>query len=99
MAVGSVSGYSFPIGSTLSASELYPAKKVNSTEIDKSDFLKLLVAQLKNQDPTNPVKNEDFVAQLATFSSLEQLVAIKAAVNMLAGITTDENQDSTNFSN
>ncbi|HED65191.1 MAG TPA: flagellar biosynthesis protein FlgD [Planctomycetes bacterium] len=41
--------------------------------VDQGQFLDLFVAQLRNQDPINPVKNEDFVAQLATFSQLDQL--------------------------
>lgn len=43
------------------------------TELDKNAFLNLLIAQLKNQDPLNPMKDQEFIAQLATFSSLEQV--------------------------
>jgi len=41
-------------------------------EMGKEDFLKLLVAQMENQDPLNPSSNEDMVMQLAQFSSIEQ---------------------------
>ena len=52
--------------------------------VGKDEFLQLLVAQLQHQDPLNPVKNEQFVAQLATFSSLEQLISINEAVTKMA---------------
>ncbi len=51
--------------------------------VGKDEFLKLLVAQLQNQDPLSPLKNEEFVAQLATFSSLEQLIAINKGVTAI----------------
>ena len=49
-------------------------------DLGKEAFLKLLTVQLKNQDPLSPVKNADFVAELAQFSSLEQLQNINATL-------------------
>ncbi len=48
------------------------------TTLGKDDFLRILVTQLRNQDPINPVKGEEFAAQLAQFSSVEQLQNINA---------------------
>lgn len=51
-----------------------------SSELGKDAFLTLLTTQLQYQDPSSPVKNEDFVAQLAQFSSLEQLSSLNATL-------------------
>ncbi len=47
------------------------------SEDQKSQFLQLLIAQLKGQDPMNPMEGTEFVTQLAQFSSLEELISIR----------------------
>jgi len=47
-------------------------------------FLQLLVAQLQNQDPTQPVQGTEFVTQLATFSNVEQTLALRQDADALS---------------
>lgn len=51
--------------------------------LGKDDFLKLLITQLSSQDPTNPVKDQDFIAQMAQFSSLEQMNNISTGIQKM----------------
>lgn len=66
----------FPIESigTSSTSDLTSGNDA----IDKDEFMNLLVAQLQNQDPLNPMDNSEFTAQMAQFASLEQLQTINS---------------------
>ncbi|MCA9421223.1 MAG: flagellar hook assembly protein FlgD [Nitrospira sp.] len=55
-------------------------------------FLRLLVTQLQSQDPTNPVQNEDFVAQLAQFTTLEQTTGTNKLLEQLIGQDSQRTQ-------
>ncbi|MDP3895218.1 MAG: flagellar hook assembly protein FlgD [Mesorhizobium sp.] len=55
----------------------------SKTSVDYQSFLKLLVAEMKNQDPTNPMESTDYVAQLATFSQVEQSVQTNTKLDQL----------------
>jgi len=56
------------------------------TELDKDDFLKILVTQLQHQDPTAPMEDREFIAQMAQFSSLEQMTNMSANFQKIAGM-------------
>jgi flagellar basal-body rod modification protein FlgD len=59
------------------------SKERKGNNLGKDEFLKILLAQLSNQDPLNPMKDQDFIAQMATFSSLEQMVNMNESMSKL----------------
>jgi flagellar basal-body rod modification protein FlgD len=65
-----------------------------SSEMGQESFLKLLVAQMQHQDPLNPQGNEEFIAQLAQFTSLEQLMGVNSSLGDLYAATTSMNNAS-----
>lgn len=65
-------------------SDLAQSSETVTGGMGKDDFMKLLITQLGNQDPLSPMKNEDFVAQLAQFSSLEQLVGANERLDAIS---------------
>jgi flagellar basal-body rod modification protein FlgD len=88
-------------GAEQSSDEGGALSQATSQQVGKDGFLKMLVTQLKNQNPTDPMKGRDFASQLAQFSSVEQLTnigdqleaqkgsnqALKQSVN--SGVATD----------
>jgi flagellar basal-body rod modification protein FlgD len=66
--------------------------------LGREAFLTMLVAQLQNQDPLNPMEGSDFSAQLAQFSSLEQLINLNKSLDTMAkAFENSNNSDGTEF--
>ena len=61
---------------------------VSKTQVDYQSFLKLLVAQMKNQDPTNPMDSTQYMAQLAAFSQVEQSVQMNTKLDQMLQSST-----------
>jgi len=74
MAIQSING-------AAAAAQTAPAKA--GGQVSRDDFMKLLIAQLQNQDPLSPMDNQEFAVQLAQFNSLEQLIGLNEKLDSL----------------
>jgi len=83
-----------PITPTQSSSSVTGGANVQEavSALGADVFLRLLVTQLQSQDPTNPVENEDFVSQLAQFTTLEQATTTNELLEQLIGQDTQRTQ-------
>lgn len=61
------------------------AKTGAESTLGKDAFLKILVTQMKNQNPLEPLKDTEFIGQMAQFSSLEQLTNLNTTMNTFVG--------------
>ena len=70
-----------------------PSTKVSglakTSTMGRDEFLKMLVAQLKNQDPLNPMDGKDMAAQLAQFSTVEQLITMNKSMDAQAASASE----------
>ncbi|QST01588.1 flagellar hook assembly protein FlgD [Pontibacillus sp. ALD_SL1] len=55
----------------------------SNSMLGKDDFLKILMTQLQNQDPTSPMKDKEFISQMTSFSTLEQMTNMSTAIEKL----------------
>lgn len=83
------------ISNATSATDLAPAApQTGTTDLGEDTFLTLLTTQMQYQDPLDPMSNADFVAQLAQFSSLEELKTLGAGMESLYLVNVSMNNAS-----
>ncbi len=82
---------SMTVPATSASTQTNQTTAPSKTQVDYQSFLKLLIAQMKNQDPTNPMDSTQYMAQLASFSQVEQSVQINQKLDqMLQSSTLDQ---------
>ena len=82
MAINSVTGGT----ATNQANPVTGATREPNNDLGKDAFLKILITQLSNQDPLDPLQDKDFIAQMAQFSTLEQMTNMNKSIEQMAAL-------------
>ena len=82
MAINSVTGGT----ATNQANPATGATREPNNDLGKDAFLKILITQLSNQDPLDPLQDKDFIAQMAQFSTLEQMTNMNKSIEQMAAL-------------
>ncbi|WP_010172488.1 flagellar hook assembly protein FlgD [Bacillus coahuilensis] len=77
---------SISIDSNLLLSTYQNEQRQVDNKLGQDAFMKILMAELQNQDPMNPMQDKDFIAQLATFSQLEELTGMSDSLDSMNAI-------------
>src|SRR5262245_1565660 len=64
----------------------YTPKASSESTLGQVDFMKLIIAQMRNQNPLEPQKDSDFMAQMAQFEALNQMTAVADGIKVLQGV-------------
>ena len=64
--------------------------RTHSNKLGQDAFLKILITQLQNQDPMSPMQDTEFISQMATFSELEQMIAVNDQLKQLTRLQTNQ---------
>jgi flagellar basal-body rod modification protein FlgD len=80
------------IDTSLLLSNKPSTERTGNSSLGKDEFLKILMTQLQNQDPMNPMEDKEFIAQMAQFSTLEQTTNMASMLEKL--INTQTQSDS-----
>lgn len=65
-------------------------QSTSNNTLGKDAFLKLLITQLQNQDPLNPMQDKEFISQMATFSQLEQSISMGESIKELVNVQKEQ---------
>ena len=77
--------YTAPTGASASSGSGAAAGTTSATSLGGTDFLTLMLAQLKNQDPTSPVDSNTFLSQLASLSEVQGITQLNTSFSALSG--------------